>query len=396
MDDQCLFPQDLLQASKKVRLDYYDNYTMGHPYLDEAFETIKPIIRECGDSRIVFVVGPTGAGKTKLVKLIQKWVITTLLPELEVDRGRIPFASVEAGLPPSGLFNAKDHLKRCLRALHEPEEFLDHKINYGVQGVYQNEDGELVINAKIIETELGWALEQALKHRRPKIFLVDEAHHTLAVASGRKLTDVPEAIKSLANRSQILHGLVGTYELLTLHDIGEQLSRRSIYIHLPRYNADYIEDRETWNSVIWNFQCQLPLHETPDLLSMWDYLYERSLGCVGILKDWTRNTLADVLEKEVPTMTQKDLQKRELSVGQARNILKKIKEGERTYAEIEGQSEQLRNELGLGVEPIPRSEAAKKLKESASKEPNVTKQSKNKVGQRANKRDPVGLGQNAI
>ncbi len=394
MDDERLFPLHLLQASKTQRLAYYDNYTMGHPYLDDAFEMVKPIIRECGDSRVVFVVGPTGAGKTKLVKLIQKWVIGELLSELEIDRGRIPIAIVEAILPQSGLFNAKDHLKRSLRALHELEELIDHKINYGVQGVYQNQEGELVIQSKIIETELGWALEQALKHRRPKIFLVDEAHHTLAVASGRKLTDVPEAIKSLANRTEILHGLVGTYELLTLHDIGEQLSRRSVYIHLPRYNAQYLEDREIWQSVIWNFQGQLPLLERPDLLSIWEYLYERSLGCVGILKNWTRNALADALAEGASTITHQHLKRRELSVGQSRNILKRIKEGEKTYAEIEGQVELLRNELGLGLEPISRKQKTSKLFPSPV-ESSPSQKRKQSVGQRKPKRDAIGVKQNA-
>lgn len=390
-----LFPSQLLHASKKLRLDYYDNYTMGHPYLDDAFERLKPVIRQCGESRIIFIVGPTGAGKTKLLQLANKWVIEQLLPQLEIDRGRIPIATVEAVLPKSGLFNPKDHLKRSLRALHEPEELINYKINYGVQGVYCNEEGELIIQSKIIETELGWALEQALKHRRPQIFFIDEAHHLLAVASGRKLTDVPEAIKSLANRTKVLHGLAGTYELLTLHEIGDQLSRRSVYIHLPRYNAEYIEDRQFWQSVIWNFQCHLPMAETPDFLSIWEYLYERSLGCVGILKDWSRNALADALEEEAYTITRQHLERRELSVGQSRNILKKIKEGENRYAEIEGEVEQLRNELGLGLKPISRKKALKELSQSSIENTPQSQKHKKAVGQRKPQRDPVGVEQNA-
>ena len=125
----------------------------------------------------------------------------------------------------------------------------------------------------------------------------------LAVASGRKLTEVPEAIKSLANRTEVLHGLIGTYDLLTLHDIGDQLSRRSLYIHLPRYDAQFIEDREDWESIAWNFQAQIPILEEPDFASNWEYLYERSLGCVGILKNWTRNAFADAMEDKAKTVT---------------------------------------------------------------------------------------------
>ena len=395
MSTNRLLPLELLSAPKKIRLAYYNDYTMAHPHLDEAFELLKPIIRHCGDSRLIFIFGPTGVGKTKLRLLAQKWVIEELLAELETDRGRIPVASVEAVLQKSGLFNAKDHLKRSLYALNEPEQLVNHKINYGVQGIYRNEDGQIALKPKILETDLGWALEQALKYRRPQIFFIDEAHHMLAVASGRKLTDVPEAIKSLANRTEVLHGLIGTYELLTLHDIGDQLSRRSVYIHLPRYNAQFIEEREIWQSVVWNFQGQIPTVEEPDFLSHWEYLYERSLGCVGILKNWSRNALADALEEKAPTVTLKHLKRRALSVGQCRNILKKIKEGEQRAAEIEGEVEKLRSELGLGIKPTSRKKARSKASRESQEKVIKPQGRKRSVGQRQPKRDPVGAQTNA-
>jgi hypothetical protein len=380
-DNQPLFPLELLDASPKQRLAYYNDYIMAHPFLDDAFERLKPIIRESGESRVLFIVGPTGVGKTKLIELIRQWVIQELLSELERDRGRIPFALVEAKLPKSGLFNIKDHLKRSLLALHEPQKLIDSKIDYGVSGVYVNELNQLVVRPKILETDLGWALEQALKQRRPMIFCIDEAHHMLSVASGRKLTDVPEAIKSLANITQILHGLVGTYELLTLQDLGDQLSRRSVYIHLPRYNAKYREDREVWQSIVWNFQGHVPIAEIPDFLGIWDYLYERSLGCVGILKNWTRNALADALHDSARTVTRQHLEARALSASQALNILRKIKEGEQKYADWELDTELLRTELNLGLEP-----------QSRPKEPHVSEtKRKTAVGMRKPKRDPIGV-----
>ncbi len=289
MPESQKFPESLLLQSPLIRLAFFDNYTMAHPRLEEAFNLLKLLVSNSGESRVIFIYGPTGVGKTTLRLLIEKWLIETNQPELEVEKGWLPFASVEAVVQKSGLFNSKDHIKRCLFALHEP--LIDHKIDYGTRGIYRNSNGQIVIESKVIETDLGWALEQALKHRKPKIFFIDEAHHMLMVASGRKLTDLPEAIKSLANRTRVVHGLVGTYELLTLHDVGDQLSRRSAYVHFPRYRADCTQDREIFQSVVWGFQLNMPLKEEPDLVSHWDYCYERSLGCVGILKNWLRNAL---------------------------------------------------------------------------------------------------------
>ena len=347
MSSEREFPLELLKATKENRLSYYDEYTMAHPFLDQAFEALKPLVRHCGETRLIFIIGPTGVGKTKLRQLTEKWILEELWESIKSNMGHIAVASVEAVLQKSGLFNAKDHLKRCLYSLHEPEEFIKNKINYGVDGVYQTNEGKLAIKSRILETDLGWALEQALKHRKPQIFFIDEAHHMLAVASGRKLTDVPEAIKSLANRTEVLHGLIGTYELLTLHDIGDQLSIRSLYIHLPRYDAQFIEDREDWQSIVWNFQCQIPILEEPDFVSHWEYLYERSLGCVGILKNWSRNAFADALEDGAKTVNIKHLERRALSIGQCRNILNKIKVGEGRYQKIAAKHSQYRKTMHL-------------------------------------------------
>lgn len=210
------------------------------------------------------------------------------------------------------------------------------------------------------------------------------------VTSGRKLTDLPEAIKSLANRTEVVHGLVGTYELLTLHDVGDQLSRRSVYVHFPRYRADVKEDREIFQSVVWGFQLHLPLPEVPDLLSNWDYCYERSLGCVGILKNWLRNALADAMAEGAVTVGKKHLEQRALGVAQCRNILKKIKEGENNHALLEAEVEQLRTELGLPVTPVQSQLDSQLFPQFHSGNDSIKKKPK-RVGQPKPKRYRVGV-----
>ncbi len=361
---------------------------MAHPKLEEAFSFLKLVVSNSGESRVIFIYGSTGVGKTTLRLLIEKWLIESSLPELETDSCRLPFASVEAVVQKSGLFNSKDHIKRSLVALNEP--LIDQKIDYGTRGIYRNSNGQIVIEPKVLETDLGWALEQALKHRQPKIFFIDEAHHMLMVTSGRKLTDLPEAIKSLANRTGVVHGLVGTYELLTLHDVGDQLSRRSVYVHFPRYRADCTQDREIFQSVVWGFQLRMPLPQEPDLVSYWDYCYERSLGCVGILKNWLRNALADAITEGATTVQLKHLEQRALSVAQCRNILKKIKEGENLNAQIEAEVEQLRAELGLPVKSTVLNDSLSPV-ENISQLDNIHEPSlRKKVGQPKPKRRQVG------
>jgi len=393
MDRQ--FPIELLEKSKAERLAYFENYKMGHTHLEDALERIKPIIRNPGETKVINIVGPTGSGKSTLRKLLEKWIIEELLNVLESDPGRMPFASVTASLhEKTGVFDHKTHCIRSLEALHEPQEFIKHKINYGNSTVYYDDRGQLVLKPRVLLTDLGWALEQALKHRKPIVFFIDEAHHTLATSSGRKLTDIPEAVKSLAILTEVLHCMVGTYDLLTLQDIGDQLARRSIYIHLPRYDAQFKEDREIWKDIILNLQLHIPIVEQPDLESYWEFLYDRCLGCMGILKDLIWCSLADALEEGAHTITLKHLERRVKDPGICFNILTKIKEGEKRFAAMVGSVDKLRQETGLDVEPISRSQYKPVLDLATEATPVVPlvekSQGRKRVGQRNAKRDRVG------
>jgi hypothetical protein len=130
-------------------------------------------------------------------------------------------------------------------------------------------------------------------------------------------------------------------------------------------------------------------------LSNWEYLYERSLGCVGILKNWSKNAFADAIDEGASTVTLKHLERRALSVGQCRNILNKIQEGERRYAEIEGEVEKLREELGLGIKPTSKKNSQSKASQGSQKKATKLRGCNRGVGQCNPKRDQVGVEKNA-
>jgi hypothetical protein len=106
------------------------------------------------------------------------------------------------------------------------------------------------------------------------------------MSSGRRLADQLDVIKSIASRTQTIHVLIGTYELLSFRNLSGQLSRRSVDLHFSRYRAECKDDLHVFRNIVLTFQEQLPAELQLDLVGMWDFLYERSLGCVGILKDW--------------------------------------------------------------------------------------------------------------
>jgi hypothetical protein len=244
-----------------------------------------------------------------------------------------------------------------------------------------------VIQSGLTIRKLRRAFESCLRHRRPVAFIIDEAQHLQKIAGGRRLRDQMDAIKSLAERSDTVHVLIGTYDLLNLTNLSDQLSRRSYHIPFSRYRADDDTDLDAFKGVVRTFQHHLPLPETPDLLSQWDYLYEHSAGCIGILKIWLCDALAAALENAEKTLTLRQLKRHAMAPDRLMNVVRQMLEGERRIADIETQGPYIRQALGLNPPPQP--------KESIG--PTDVTHSRHRtgrVGERKPVRDPIGRRQN--
>jgi len=111
----------------ELRLDRFRSFTVAHPRLVEAKETLVNAIRGAEPNSLIFVFGPTGVGKTTLRLKTEQLIAAEMLNDLREDRSRIPVVSVEAVAPESGSFNWRDHYKRLLHQLDEP--LIDHKLN---------------------------------------------------------------------------------------------------------------------------------------------------------------------------------------------------------------------------------------------------------------------------
>jgi hypothetical protein len=236
---------------------------------------------------------------------------------MTADPGCLPFVSVEVPPPHAGRFRWQDYFSRLLAAMNEP--LIDSKIVQRMPGVPSILGG----------MDLCYAVEQAIRHRRPPVVFVDEAQHLARIPSGRRLSDQLDVIKSIANRTQTVHVLLGTYELLSFRNLSAQLSRRSLDLHFQRYRVDSAPDRQVFQSVLLTFQKQLPFAEAePDLMAIWDFLYERSVGCVGILKEWLMRACVRSIRHGATTLSREHLEQTALSISQCEKILAESREGE--------------------------------------------------------------------
>ncbi len=375
------FPRDLLTQPIATRLRYFETKVVAHQRLKEVHTTLLHAIRHPAGTSLILVFGPTGVGKTTLRQRIERQLLEDAEALPTLGPGHIPVVAMEAASPDSGSFHWKDYYTRALLALDEP--FIADKITYDVRDMHRDEQGRLVIERNLTIPDLRRALEKTLLYRQPRAFIVDEAQHFRKMASGRRLLDQMDTLKSLAGMTNALHVLVGTYELLGLTNLSAQLSRRSMEIHFSRYHADKLEDLKEFKKLLRTLQKHLPLAEEPDLETHYDYFYEHCLGCTGMLKTWLNRTLAAALEQQASTLTSKLWEHLAWPRRKLVQMLREIREGEQSLQEDEPLHRELRTLLKLDASSSTGSNAGA-LPGASSRRQHAL------VGQRAPQRDPVG------
>jgi hypothetical protein len=340
------FPPELCEQSPEARLDYFKSLTIAHPLLRDADAALKQALQEPAGWSLIFVYGPTGVGKTTLRRRIEKHLKESMIEVLRRDPGMMPVVSLEAPAPDSRQFSWKDYYRRALVALEEP--LTDRKLTHAAHTSFRSASGRALSDPRVPGIELRLALESGLIHRRPKAFFIDEAQHLTKIKSGRKLQDQLDSIKSLASLTSTVHVLIGTYELLPFRNLSAQLSRRSIDIHFPRYRAESSRGYTAFRNVVFTLQQHLPLPGESDLLSHIEYCYERSIGCVGLVKDWLTRALALAIDQGADAVSLKMLQKTAWSLDQSERMAREAVDGESGLSEREEIRDRLKQLLQLG------------------------------------------------
>jgi hypothetical protein len=377
-DEPERFPPELLAQSVEARLAYFeDRCLIEHPRLLEALEMTVQAICSPGEGAsrrrpgtMVLVIGPSRVGKTTLIHLLEERLLARAKAQMQQDQSFIPFASIIATEPGSGRFDWIDYYKPVLRQLGNP--FVDSK------------------TAPIRVRELREAMEEALLQRKPFALIVDEAHHLAKARSGRRLQDNLDHLKSIENVTGVSHVLVGTYEMRPFRKVNAQLACRSVDVHFPRYDLINEDDCQIFRSVLWALQRQLPIEEEPLLAEHhWEFLYARSIGCIGLLKLHLNRALNLALSEGARTLTETHLRETASSDVRVKHALRTILESEAEVVEAEDADEQLLTLLGRPSPTYPSLAKEAKAVDAQTSAPSTAKSSR--VGMRAPGRDPIGF-----
>jgi len=359
----------LMTDSNDKKKKYFESVVISHPKLNEAFLRARLTVTE-HRTPLILLYGPSGVGKSTLLTKLYNSLVCDVINELHTDHSRIPAIFFESKAAESIKFSWKDYFKAGLIKLEEPcidqkivPPHLSHKVN--LNGYHNKET----------TSALRWAFESALIHRRPLVCIVDEAQHISKIPRGSKLLDQMDVLKSIANITKVPHVLAGTYELLKFRNKSAQLSNRSIDVHIPRYRAENQLDLQQFQICILSLQDHLPVHEV-NLLEHWEFLYERSIGCVGILKLWLQRALGMYLTENKIEFSIDCLEKTALSITQCSTMAREAREGELELYETVEDRNFLLNALGIN-----------RKNETTEKESKNKNNRTKKVGQRNPTRD---------
>jgi DNA polymerase III delta prime subunit len=350
-----------LNLKSTAKLNHFKEYAVSHPQLLQVDKVLMQAIQEPAGFAHVLIYGPSGVGKTTMIRQISRRLNEISLavatnPSSYSNGGSapVPLLLIETRPPDGGAFNRADYYRTALKLLGEP--FYERRLLVDIdteQTIEKKGRGRSKATQFNDSPELRHALEAAMSKRGVRAVILDEAQHLMKIgsgASGGKLLDQLDWIKSMTNVTGVLHILIGTYELLNFRNLSGQASRRGLDLHFPRYLFQHEQDRQDFQGVLLALLKQVPLTtDLPALMQHWFYFYERSIGCIGVLKDWLIRAVAAAIRDGSDTLTQGRLEEHALSLSQCERMALDAIEGEQKLGYSESRRDHLWRLLQSGM-----------------------------------------------
>lgn len=317
---------DVLALSSVKRLAYFAGVRVKHPRVESALSELMIMAQPNTGTDIGLLIGPTGAGKTTLTRALLNQFIKDHESELIEDPSLVPIIVMEA--PSSGELKFSWPMFYIILGTALSEPLIEQKI----ETVLHN--GRITVKHSTSRASIAAmrsAVQDALKHRKTLLLVVDEAVHIFRNCKQDKMKTYMDALKSLSNISEVTLALVGSYDLYQLMTLTGQVARRSAIVHMQRYMPGVKEDETAFLKALRTLQNKLPLEKIPDLERYAEVLQRTCVGCIGILKDTLTRALATTLAHN-GIWKEEFLERALLSEMQINTILSEVLEGEQSIS----------------------------------------------------------------
>jgi len=369
----------------RMQLETFKGVKVRHPRLEEVDVAVSQAIDEHAGYTHVLLYGPSGVGKSTVTRRIAERFLAE-----ETNRAVVPVVWVEARPADTGVYARLDYYRQVLSALREHVAVKDRLMNLALSA---KPSRHLRDAAEWLD--MREAVEYALERLQVKAVVIDEAQHLMHSEAPHRPVDQLDWLKSMTNRTNVLHVLVGPYELFDFRNLNGQAARRGRDVHFPRYRVERKDERLEFVGALRYLLAHVPLAcDVESLLGRWRYLAETSIGCVGILRDWLVTTVAALISEGQTTLTGEALGRFALQPAQRVRLEIDARTGEQNVAAGNTAShQQLQALLGRATSSTA-SPSGEHTPAASGKEPAFGPPSKQprggRRGERAPHRDPVG------
>jgi hypothetical protein len=275
---------EVLKLKPADRLRWFKLFLADHRISLTIQEDISTLLNPNHPCRIIFLVGATGAGKTKmLLHIVQNLMLRRWG---DIGETEIPYAFVEAPSNGTSYFCWLTLWTDILTILHDVIK--GKKINPSLE----------IHESDTAGTRIGIHRNAVVRHlilRNTRVLVIDEGMHIFRVSDPTMLMD---SLKSLSDASPAKLIIAAAYDVLVsferINDCG-QVYNRARFLHYERYKIGNNADRLEFKRCLETFLAVWPCEEVPNLSPIALHLMKSTLGSIGSLK----NMLTAVLQAQL-------------------------------------------------------------------------------------------------
>ena len=312
------------------RLEDFKTVKVRHPRLVEMEQVLLQAIFGHRSYTLLDLYGASGVGKSTVMEHVAH-----LVRDASPSPAVVPVVIVQASPEDVGSSARLDYYQQILAQLQQHPAVRDrtkHLPLYVNPGKKSSDPAEWL--------EMRNAAEYALALLQVKVVFVDEAQHLVAADSRSRPTAQLDWLKTLANRTNVLHVLVGNFDLYECCHLNSQAVRRMRDQHFPRYHLDNQKECEEFVGALKSLLESVPLTvDIPEFLTHWRWFGEWSVGCVGVLGDWIVETVDALWSAGETILTTEALTKHALQHDQRARLEMEARTGEHRVARAKAQSE---------------------------------------------------------
>lgn len=285
----------------KHQIELLRDRTIRHSRFYAVFTELAHQSQFAPADHLIFVIGPTGAGKTTLARALATQ-LHSHFRAVGTVAGEIPVINMQLKLEQSKEFVWRRFYIAALRELGEP--LIDKKTDLVAALATLRNSGLRVGPFAASDQDIGDlrdCLEHQLTARKTRYVLIDEANLlAMTKASRSDKKSQMEVLKSLAASVRATRFVFfATSDALPLLHLSPQLSRRVHVIRFDPYSAD-TADLNALGSALLTYLESLPKGYDFRLEDRIRTIQETTSGLFGVTAEWVQRAVADAVVANRP------------------------------------------------------------------------------------------------